>query len=89
MDFDELDVVVEHLRRADTIFAEEIASAIVEFKTAENVAGTLTRELANGRGHVTLETEDDYALTITVFTDSPLHKKLDAAYQSAAAELGI
>jgi hypothetical protein len=89
MDFDEFEVVVEHLRRTDAMFAEEIARAIAEFKAAGKVGATWRREFANGRGHMTLEKEDDYALTIAVFTDSPLHEKLDAAYQSAAAELGI
>ena len=89
MDFDEFEVVVEHLRRTDAMFAEEIARAIAEFKAAEDVGATWRRELANGWGHIALEREDDYALTIAVFTGSPLHERLNAAYQSAVAELGI
>lgn len=89
MDFEEFGVFVEHLRRADAAFAEEVARAIAEFKATQAVGATRRRELANELGYMTLEREDEYAFSIAVFTGSQLHSVVDAAYRSAAAELDI
>lgn len=89
MDFDEFEVVMEHLRRRDAQFAEELASAVADFKASATVGATQRLDLASGKGYLTLEREDEYAFSVGVWAVARLHADIDAAYESAAAELGI
>ena len=89
MDFDELEVVIKHLRQADNQFGNEIASKLAEFRRSSEPGLTMRYSLSSAPGYMTLEREDRQAVSANVFSDNKLKQMLDKAYEEAVSELDM
>ena len=89
MAFIEFATVIKHLKKSDETLASELSREIASFKANAAIGVSQRYDLANAQGYVVLEREDDYALSIEIFTDASAHAKIDAAFTSATEEMGI
>jgi hypothetical protein len=89
MDFNEFNVVLNHLNAINSKFASELSEVINKFKETTQPGESHQSYLKSGHSHITLEREDEYAFGIAVFSSKELNAQLDSAYEAAISELNI
>lgn len=89
MDFDEIAVVEKYLQVVDAPIGKEISTNISRFKESTATGESQRFELKTAPGYMLLELEDEFSLTIAIFTHFDTLMKIEEAYGKATEELEI
>lgn len=89
MDFDEIAVLEKYLQVVDAPIGKEISTNISRFKESTSIGESQRFELKTASGYMLLELEDEFALTIAIFTHFDTLMKIEEAYEKATGELEI
>ena len=89
MDFEEFNVVLKYLNLNSNEFGYELSEIIKKFKESTQPGDAQQVHLEGGRGHITLEREDEYSFGIASFTTDDKYSQLNNVYEAAIKELNI